>query len=107
MNALKQVLSGLCAAVFLVGAVVPAEAVYIDEKRTFSFGAKLQTRVSFRLQDAEKNQVGMTAQGLEVGETHSAANTQYGAEKHPLQPRLEPDQKWWADVSQNTKNNNP
>jgi hypothetical protein len=32
-----------------------AEAFFIDEENTLSVGAKLQTRVSFRLQDAEKN----------------------------------------------------
>ncbi len=55
MKALRQMLIALCAAVFLLGLAVGADAVYIDGKRTLSFGAKLQTRVTFRLQDAEKN----------------------------------------------------
>ena len=55
MNVLKQTLIGICAAVLLVGLAVPAEAFYIDGEHTLSFNAKLQTRVSFRLQDAEKN----------------------------------------------------
>ena len=46
---------GLVLASILVVLAGGAEAFYIDEESTLSFGAKLQTRVSFRLQDAEKN----------------------------------------------------
>ncbi len=55
MYVLNRGLIGLCVVVLLVGLTARAEAFYVDDKNTLSIGAKLQTRVSFRLQDAEKN----------------------------------------------------
>ncbi len=55
MDVLKQALTGICLAVLLLGPAMSAEAFYIDGEHTLSVGAKLQTRVTFRLQDAEKN----------------------------------------------------
>ena len=55
MNVWKRGWIGLSAALLLVGLTAGAEAVYIDEEGTLSVGARLQTRASFRLQDAEKN----------------------------------------------------
>ena len=46
---------GLVLAALLLVPAGGAEALFVDEESTLSFGAKLQTRVSFRLQDAEKN----------------------------------------------------
>jgi len=55
MNVLKPFVLGLCLALLLVGLTSEAEAFPIDENNTLSLGAKLQTRTTFRLQDAEKN----------------------------------------------------
>jgi hypothetical protein len=43
------------AAVFLVSLTATAEAFYVDEDNTLSISSKMQTRASFRLQDAEEN----------------------------------------------------
>jgi hypothetical protein len=53
MDVRKRALIGLCAAVLLLGLAGRAEAFYIDDKNTLSFSAKLQTRVTFRLQDSD------------------------------------------------------
>jgi len=55
MKVLKPALMGLCLAALLVGLTSETEAFYVDENKTLSLGAKLQTRATFRLQDAEKN----------------------------------------------------
>ncbi len=64
MDVRKRAWVGLCAAIFLVGLAATAEAFYIDEKNTLSFSAKVQTRVTFRLQDAS----GFTQPAVEAGD---------------------------------------
>jgi len=53
MDVRKRAWIGLCAAIMLVRLAGTAEAFYIDDKNTFSFTSKLQTRASFRLQDSD------------------------------------------------------
>lgn len=53
MDVRKRAWIGLCAAIMLVVLAGTAEAFFIDEKNTLSFTAKLQTRVSFRLQNSD------------------------------------------------------
>ena len=53
MDVRKRAWIGLCAAIILVGLAGTAEAFYIDDKNTLSFTSKLQTRVSFRLQNSD------------------------------------------------------
>ena len=53
MDVWKRVWIGLFAAVLLVALTGTAEAFYVDGKKTLSFTAKAQTRVSFRLQDSD------------------------------------------------------
>jgi len=64
MDVRKRALIGLCAVMMLVGLAVSAEAFYIDDKNTLSFSAKGQTRVTFRLQDAD----GYTYPDTKVGD---------------------------------------
>ncbi len=64
MDVRKRAWIGLCAAVMLVVLAGTAEAFYIDARKTLSFGAKLQTRATFRLQDAS----GFTQPAVEVGD---------------------------------------
>jgi|GEM_PF-323222 len=53
MDVRKRAWIGLCAAMMLAGLCGTAEAFYIDGKNTLSFSAKLQTRVTFRLQNSD------------------------------------------------------
>ncbi len=55
MNVCKQVSIVLLTALVLIGLTDRAWAVYVDEEGTLTFCAKLQTRATFRMQDAEKN----------------------------------------------------
>jgi len=55
---------GFCLAVLLVGLAATAEALYIDDNKTLAFAAKLQTRVTFRMQDSE----GFTLPDTRIGD---------------------------------------
>ena len=46
---------GVLVLFLLAGLPAVTEAFFLDDAKTLALGAKLQTRVSFRLQDAEKN----------------------------------------------------
>ena len=54
----------LCALALLVGLSGRAGAFYVDDKNTLSFGAKAETRVSFRLQDSS----GFTQPEVKMGD---------------------------------------
>jgi len=77
-----------------------AHAVVIDEKRTLEFTAKLQTRVSFRLQDSQ----GYTAPELSVGDLVQWRNIAYLEVQHDLRELmksisfLKPLHRWGIDV---------
>jgi hypothetical protein len=55
MDGRKPVWIGLIVAGLLLALTGAAEAFYVDEDSTLSIAAKLSTRVTFRLQDAEEN----------------------------------------------------
>ncbi len=55
MGVRKRCWIGLCVLALLAGAAARTEAFFVDEDGTLAVSAKVQTRVSFRLQDAEKN----------------------------------------------------
>ena len=77
-----------------------AHAVVIDEKRTLELTAKLQTRVSFRLQDSQ----GYTAPELSVGDLVQWRNIAYLEVQHDLRELmksisfLKPLHRWGIDV---------
>ena len=60
----RRVLVALCVVNWLFCAVTSTEAFYIDDQKTFSFGARLQTRLSIRLNDAD----GWTFPDAQVGD---------------------------------------
>jgi hypothetical protein len=64
MDVRKHAWIGILAAMMLVGLAGTAEAFYIDDKNTLAFGAKLSTRASFRMQDAD----GFTQPDVQLGD---------------------------------------
>ena len=73
-------LSGLTGLLIFSLFAQAANAVTIDDKRTLELTAKLQTRVSFRLQDSQ----GYTAPKLSVGDLVQWRNIAYLEVKHDL-----------------------
>ena len=57
------IVSAICMLAYF-GLAETSWAIYIDDKKTLSFGAKLQTRATFRLQDAS----GFTQPDVQTGD---------------------------------------
>ena len=51
----QKVATGALSALLILGLSTRSEGFYVDDQKTLSFGAKAEARVTFRLQDAEKN----------------------------------------------------
>ena len=66
MDVRKRVWIGLFTAVLLAGLAGTAHAFYVDGKKTLSFTAKVQTRVSLRMQDSDTPM--WTQPGVKMGD---------------------------------------